>query len=257
MNERRGSSAALRAAASLIIGRELRLGLTQRKVIDAAERAEVTSRALEWQRIDVRLAGDVTLGEPGERKAPVVQQRLPVAGIAEVDPHAVGISPHAHADVAAVAPAAVLDCARCEHDECECTQAVGVSESVQRQLRIARSTWQNIEPAARPVNATDLVVDQQLPARRQLVDAIRSQSNRQPADRIPLGGLREAHRERGSQLFEREQPQNLTDGALDLEGSEPMSIANIAGQRLRRVTLSAVANLAFESAVLDCEQLFL
>src|SRR5688500_2867854 len=100
MNERLGSSAALRAAASLIIGRPLRLGFAQREVVDAAERAEVARRALEWQRIDVRLTGDVTLRETREREAPVVQQRLPVIRIAEVDPHTFWISQHACADFA-------------------------------------------------------------------------------------------------------------------------------------------------------------
>src|SRR5687767_3874963 len=119
-----------------------------------------------------------------------------------------------------------------------------MSKPVQRQLRIARPTWQNIEPAARPVHAADLVIDQQLTAGRQFVDAVRSQSNRQSTDRIPLGGLREAHRERWTQLLEREQPQNLTHGALYFESSQPVSIADIARQRLRRVASRAVANLA-------------
>src|ERR1044072_8629094 len=111
MNERRGSSAALRAAAALIIGRELRLGLAQREIVDAAERAEMTRRALERQRIDARLARPITLGETPKRKAPVVLEPLPIAGIAKVDPHAARISPHARFDIAAIAPTAILDCA--------------------------------------------------------------------------------------------------------------------------------------------------
>ena len=107
------------------------------------------------------------------------------------------------------------------------------------------------------MQAADLVVDQQFAARRQLVDAIRSQRDRQPADRVPLGRLRETHRERRTQLLQREQPQYLPHGALDFESREPVSIANVARQRLRGMSLRAVANLAFESAVLDREQLFL
>src|SRR5262245_25557233 len=59
------------------------------------------------------------------------------------------------------------------------------------------------------------------------------------------------------QLFDREQAQDLSHGAFDLECCEAMSIADVARQRLRGVTLSAVANRAFERAVLDREQLLL
>src|SRR5690242_9802249 len=109
MNERAGSSAALRAAASLIIGRELRLGLAQLELVDAAERAEVTGRAFERQRIDRSLARNVALSEARQREPPVVRQCLPIAGIAEVDAHAGRVRPHTRADIAAVAPAAILD----------------------------------------------------------------------------------------------------------------------------------------------------
>src|ERR1044072_9878115 len=112
MNERRGSSAALRAAAALIIGRELRLGLAQREIVDAAERAEMTRRALERQRIDARLARHITLGETRQREAPAGHERPPIAGAAKVDAHAARISPHARFDIAAVAPTAILDRAR-------------------------------------------------------------------------------------------------------------------------------------------------
>src|SRR4029453_9535496 len=99
MNERRGSSAALRAAASLIIGRELRLGLAQRKIVDAAEGAEMTRRALEGQWVHARFAPAIALGEARQREAPIVNECLPVTWITEVDAHATRVSPHACFDV--------------------------------------------------------------------------------------------------------------------------------------------------------------
>src|SRR4030095_11218578 len=105
------------------------------EVVDAAERAEVTRRAFEWQRIHARFARHIAFGEARQRKATVMHERLPVAGIAEVDPNAARVRPHSRFDVAAVTPAAILDGTRREHDIRKRTQAVGMSESVQRQLR--------------------------------------------------------------------------------------------------------------------------
>src|ERR1044071_4314161 len=146
-----------------------------------------------------------------------MHERLPVGGIAEIDANTIRVRPNAGFDVAAVAPAAILDRTWCEHDKCEGTQPLGMCEPVQRQLRIAWTPRQYVEPTALSVHATDLVVDQQLAARSQLVDAIRSQRDRQSADLVALRSFGKAHRERRPQLLQRELPQDLPDSALAFE----------------------------------------
>jgi hypothetical protein len=132
-----------------------------------------------------------------------------------------------------------------------------MGETVERQLRTARSTGPDVEPVARHVRIAQLVVDQHLAARGELVDAVRAQRDRKPADHVRLRRLSEAHRERRTLLLQCQQLHHLSHGRLDLERSETMPIANVGWQCLRSVSAGAVAHQAFERIVRKRQQLLL
>src|SRR5262249_42068060 len=137
MNERVGSSARLRAAASLLIVM-LRL-VFLRLLADPAERAQMAIRALLRQRIHHRLTFDKILGELCERLAPMIHQRRPVGGMIGAESHMAGIGRHALTDERAVTPTAILHRAGRQYHVCETTKRLTTRQSIQGQLRPQRA----------------------------------------------------------------------------------------------------------------------
>src|SRR5262249_3322579 len=109
MKERAGSSAAVRASASLIIGDDLAVLRTRNALMHPTQCAQMARGAFERQRVDACIARDVSLREARQCETPIVKQRLPIHRVTEIDPQARRIRKHARADFRSVAPATKLD----------------------------------------------------------------------------------------------------------------------------------------------------
>jgi hypothetical protein len=151
----------------------------------------------------------------------MVHERFPISRIAQVDAQVAWIWRDAGAYVHAVAPASILHGARREHDVSEGAQAFATRQAVQRQLRTAGTAGTNVEPVARTVTVAELVVDQQLTAALQQVDAIGPQGDGQAADLVLLGRLGELNGKRRPQFLLPQQSNDETRKTGDLQQREP------------------------------------
>src|SRR5688500_15793085 len=120
MNERVGSSARLRAAASLLIVM-LRL-IFLRSFADAAERAQMAVRALLWLHgVHDCLPGDEAFRQLREGLAPMIDERWPVGRMIGPQPYMSRIGPDALADECPVTPPTIFHGPRSQHDVSETT----------------------------------------------------------------------------------------------------------------------------------------